>query len=183
MRAFSIFILLSLTLMFTGCGPAPVRQYDSENNAFAFGNITLPDDAGVINGVMLYELGEIYAPPFKSPPRSHTYTNGNFMFENLKPGQYFIAGFISGRDQYFFNYSGLSKEEIYEKVAINVKPNALTYIGSYKVTGIDRNFIKSDTFDIEQVADPSEKEILDHLHKATEGTGWDQKIAQRLDEL
>ena len=55
-------LLLLLVVAISGCVSAPVREYDSENNAFAFGNITLPEDAGVVTGVFLYEVGVVYAP-------------------------------------------------------------------------------------------------------------------------
>jgi hypothetical protein len=130
--------------------------------------------------VTLYKVGEVYAPPFKSPPQSHTYTNGNFFFENLAPGKYFLASFMSGNEIFYFNFTGLKKEEFLKKVAIEIKPGAVVYLGSYKVTGIERNFLKSDTFDIKHSDKPGKTTILKQLEEAAKGTGWDQRFAQAM---
>jgi hypothetical protein len=172
----TIIALVAATL--TGCGAAPIKPVSSEQSAAAYGNITLPE--GVITNVMLYKVGEIYAPPFKSPPRSHSYTNGNFFFENLEPGRYFLVGFMSGQEAFYFNYRGLGEEEFINKVAIDINPGSVTYLGSYQVTGIDRNFIRSDTFDIKRSTEPSKKTILSQLVEAAAGTGWDERFTQAM---
>lgn len=171
-----VFFIMALLLV--GCGAAPVKPVADSSSAAAYGNITLPD--GVITNVMLYKVGEIYAPPFKSPPRSHTYTNGNFFFENLEPGKYFLVGFMSGQQAFYFNYRGIDEQKFIDEVAIDIKPGAMAYLGSYEVTGIDRHFIKTDTFDIKRSSKPDNKTILSQLKVAVAGTGWDQRIARVL---
>ena len=174
-------LLVAAVLLATGCaGSAPIRTADSPDKAMAYGNITIPGK--VLTGVSLYKYGEIYAPPFKSPPRSHTYTNGNFLFENLAPGRYYLVSFMSGNNVYYFDYSGIEKEDI-EKNLIDIKPGSVVYLGSYRVTGETDHLLRQDTFDIEQVRDPSEKTILKHLQEVTAQTGWDVKISRRLKKL
>lgn len=175
----SILNIAVLIAALTGCmGSAPIKPAAGPDASVAYGNITLPNKN--ITNVMLYKVGEVYAPPFKSPPKGHTYTNGNFFFENLEPGKYYLVGFMSGRDAFYFNYQGLEKEEFINKVAIDIRPGAVTYLGSYKVTGIERNFIKSDTFDIKPSETPTRSNILDHLRKAAKGTGWDQRFTSAM---
>jgi hypothetical protein len=159
-------------------GAAPIKKVSSPDASAAYGNISIPNQ--VITNVMLYKVGEIYAPPFKSPPRSHTYTNGNFFFENLEPGKYFLVGFMSGNEAFYFNYKGIDKEKFIEKVAIDIKPGVVSYLGSYKVTGIERNFIKSDTFDIKPSETPARSKILLQLKEAAKGTGWDQRLSKAM---
>ncbi len=172
-------IIMALTLLISGCtGSAAIRPVANQDVAAAYGNITLPDQ--VVTRVMLYKVGEIYAPPFKSPPSSHTYMNGNFFFENLEPGKYFLVGFMSGQNIFYFNYSGLSEEAFIDEVAVDIKPGAVAYLGSYEVTGIDRNFFRSDTFEIKPVKQPGRNTILEHLKEAAAGTGWDQRLAQQI---
>lgn len=178
-RATTTLIIAALVLLISGCGSAPIRPVASQEASAAFGNITMPEDR-VVTRVMLYKVGEIYAPPFKSPPNSHTYMNGNFFFENLAPGQYYIVGFMSGQEIFHFNYSGISKEEFLKEVAIDIKPGMVTYLGSYRVTGIEDNFFSSDTFDIKPVREPDSQTILKHLKEAAAGTGWDEKIKQQM---
>ncbi len=160
------------------CGPMAVRPVSSPEMAAAYGNITLPE--GNITNVMLYKVGEVYAPPFKSPPKGHIYTNGNFFFENLQPGKYFLMGFMSGQKAFYFNYRGVEKEKFIHEVAIDIKPGSTTYVGSYEVTGIDRNFFKSDTFDIRRSDKPGRNTILAHLKEAAAGTGWDERFEQAM---
>jgi len=172
--------LIFITLVLAGCfGAAPIRPDLGPEYAAAYGNISLPDDK-VITNVMLYKVGEIYAPPFKSPPAGHTYTNGNFFFENLEPGKYFLMGFMSGQDAFYFNYRGIDPEEFMNNAAIDIKPGSVTYLGSYTVIGITRNFLKSDTFEIKRSKIPDRSTILTHLEEAATGTGWDKRFSQAI---
>ena len=174
----SISVIILITIL-TGCmGAAPIKHAAGPNASAAYGNISIPDK--YITNVMLYKVGEVYAPPFKSPPKGHTYTNGNFFFENLEPGKYYLVGFMSGQEAFYFNYTGMEKEEFLKEAAIEIKPGAVTYLGSYKVTGIERNFIKSDTFDIEPSNTPTRSEILMHLKDAAQGTGWDRRFTSAI---
>jgi len=135
---------------------------------------------GNITKVMLYKVGEVYAPPFKSPPQSHAYTNGNFFFENLAPGKYFLMGFMAGQEAFYFNYQGIEEAEFLKKVAVEIKPGKVVYLGSYAVTGIDRNLFKTDTFDIKRSVKPTQTTILKHLKEAAKGTGWDERFAKAM---
>ena len=83
-KALKVAGILVLVTILAGCmGPAKIKPASNPKASAAYGNITIPDK--YITNVMLYKVGEIYAPPFKSPPRSHTYMNGNFFFEASKP--------------------------------------------------------------------------------------------------
>jgi hypothetical protein len=179
-RAVTLISITILTVILTGCfGAAPIRPVAGPESSVAYGNISLPDNKKITN-VMLYKVGEVYAPPFKSPPKGHTYTNGNFFFENLEPGKYFLVGFMSGQDAFYFNYRGLKEEEFINEVAVDIKPGSAIYLGSYQVTGIERNWIKSDTFDIQPSKTPGKNTILKQLKQAAKGTGWDQRFAAAM---
>lgn len=177
-----VIIAISLTLMvafLSGCQSTAVKPVAGPDSSVAYGNITMPDDK-VITRVMLYKVGEVYAPPFKSPPQSHTYTNGNFFFENLTPGKYFLVSFMSGDAVFYFNFQGMSDEEFLREVAVDIKPGTVNYLGSYLVTGIDENLFKTDTFDIELSNKPNQTTILKHLKDVTKGTGWDKRFASEI---
>ena len=179
-RALSTIIITIITAVLAGCfGAAPIKHATDAKHSAAYGNITPPDNL-VITRVILYKVGEVYAPPFKSPPQSHTYTNGNFFFENLTPGKYFLASFMSGNHIFYFNYRGLKDEEFLEKVAIDIKPGSVVYLGSYQVTGIERNFFKSDTFEIKPSKKPGKGTILEHLKQAAKGTGREKRFAKTM---
>jgi hypothetical protein len=179
-RAIATSIIILITAILSGCfGAAPIKPVAGPEYSAAYGNIILPDEQ-VITRVILYKVGEVYAPPFKSPPQSHTYMNGNFFFENLEPGKYYLASFMSGNHAFYFNYRGLKDEEFLKEVAVDIQPGTVTYLGSYKVTGIKNNFIKSDTFDIKRTKIPGKTAILKHLREAAQGTGWDQRFGSAM---
>ena len=114
------------------------------------------------------------------PPEGHTYNNCNFFFENLEPGKYFLMGFMSGQQAFYFNYRGIDEQKFLKEAAIDIKPGTVNYLGSYAVTGIDRNFFKSDTFDIKHSKTPSRTTILKHLMEAAKGTGWDARFEKAM---
>lgn len=175
-------VIISMTFivaMLSACGTTSIRPVANPASSAAYGNITLPDNK-VITRVILYKVGEVYAPPFKSPPQSHTYMNGNFFFENLTPGKYYLASFMSGNVAFYFNYRGIKNEKFLNKVAINIKPGTVNYLGSYRVTGIERNLFKSDTFEIKRSKKPTKNTILKHLKDAAKGTGWDKRFAKAI---
>lgn len=130
--------------------------------------------------MLLNKVGEIYAPPFKSPPQGHAYTNGNFFFENLEPGKYYLMGFMADQEAFYFNFQGIDEAKFIKEVAIEIKPGAVVYLGSYQVTGIDRNFFKTSTFDIKRSKSPGKSTILKHLIEATKGAGWDTRPEKAL---
>lgn len=173
-----ILIITILVAIIAGCGAPGIKPVSGPKAAAAYGNITMP--AGNITRVMLYKVGEVYAPPFKSPPQSHTYTNGNFFFEDLEPGKYFLMGFMSGQEAFYFNYTGIKEEKFIKEVAVDIKPGSVIYLGSYEVTGIDRNLFKTDTFDIKRSKTPTRDTILKHLKEATKGTGWDARFEKAM---
>lgn len=167
-----------LVVLIAGCGTAPIEPVSGPDASAAYGNITLPN--GAITNVMFYKVGEIYAPPFKSPPTSHTYNNGNFFFVNLEPGKYFLMGFMAEQQAFYFNYGGIKEDEFMNKMAIEIKPGIVTYLGSYEVTGIDRHFFKTDTFDIKRSKTPTRENILNHLKEAAKGTGWEVRFEKAV---
>jgi len=175
-------IAISLTLIvafLSGCQSAAIKPVAGSDSSVAYGNITMPGNK-VITRVMLYKVGEVYAPPFKSSPQSHTYTNGNFFFENLTPGKYYLVSFMSGNAVFYFNFQGMSDEEFLKEVAVDIKPGTVNYLGSYQVTGIEENLFKTDTFDIKRSKKPNQTTILKHLKDVTKGTGWDKRFSRAM---
>ena len=119
----------------------------------------------------------LYVPPFKSPPKAHTYNNGNFFFENIRPGKYYLQGFMSGSLDFTFTFR--SKEEL-DRAAFLVRPGELHYVGSYEVTGMKNGFFSPGSFDIERVQRPDKEKIFREIMEAAAGTGWDKRIEKYL---
>lgn len=173
----TIYTAILVTLI-TGCSTEAIRPVSGPEAAAAYGHITMP--VGTISNVMLYKVGEVYTPPFKSPPRSHAYPNGNYFFENLEPGQYFLLGFMSRQEAFYFNYQGTDDAKFLKEFTFDVKPGAVTYLGSFDVTGIDQNFLRTDSFDIKRSKTPTKSTILKQLIEATKGSGWDAVFEKAL---
>lgn len=176
--AIRLFLGIVFTVIIAGCASATVRPISGPRASAVYGNISLSH--GHIYKVLLYKVGVVYVQPFKNPPKSHVYTNGNFFFENLKPGKYFLVGFIAGHKAFYFNYLGLPKKVFLKKVAFRVKPGSVKYAGSYKVSGIDRHLFKTNTFEIKRSRRPSRNAILSQVAKAAAGTGWDLRFKQAI---
>ena len=63
---------LLLAALLSGCfGAAPIKPVSSPQASAAYGNITLPDNK-VITRVIMYKVGESYAPPIQvTAPEPH----------------------------------------------------------------------------------------------------------------
>lgn len=175
---FKTFFTAILVTLITGCSTGAIKPVTGPEAAAAYGHITMP--AGDITNVMLYKVGEVYKPLFNPPPRSHVYPNGDYFFENLEPGKYFLLGFMSGQEAFYFNHKGIDDPKFLKDFTIDVKPGSVTYLGSFEVTGIDRNFLRTDSFDIKRSKTPTKSTILKQLIGVTKGTGWDAVFEKAL---
>lgn len=178
-------VSLLLLVGFSACGGASpnLEPVASPESGAVIGSIKVP---GGINNVSLLELGKVYAGPFAPPPRGHVYTNGMFVFENLKPGTYFIDAFLSGRNRYSLvtARNTAEAEKWVKKYGFEVKPGAIHYYGSLEVTSeTGPGFFTAGKFALRRTGRPSEKEILQELMQFTAGSGWEKKFQQRLRRL
>ena len=169
-----VFIMLTIA----SCGAEPIASASSPDVSAGYGNITLP--AGNITNVLLYKVEEGGAPPVKSPHQCHTYANGDYFIENLEPGEYFLKGFMAGKEEFDLNFKGMKEEEFIKEAEIDVKPGALAYFGSYNVNGLDQNMQKTASFAIEHNHMAAKILILKHIKPDTQGTGWDRLIYRAM---
>ena len=174
-------LLLILPIMLMACStalPPPLEMEDS-SYGMIFGNV----QSGVmITEVKLHEYGKVYLPPFRSPPKVHVYPNGDFIAENLKPGKYYLSGFLSA-DFKTFNLASLNLKP-FQRV-FRVKPASLLFAGSYQLSGplVFDNKARGDEFFIQKVRLPGERDILRRIYDITEGTSWQRRVDKRLKEL
>ncbi|MDH5653034.1 MAG: hypothetical protein OEZ39_14350 [Gammaproteobacteria bacterium] len=132
-----------------------------------------------IDAIDFHEYGVTYVPPFTVPPRVLVYKDGFFMAENVKPGKYFISGFYSDRKLYT---TVNSAQTAYQNIVI-IKPGAVQYVGSHRIEVYKRRLLTRGEFEVKQIQRPGERQALRHFYHVTEGTGWQKKIARRLQEL
>lgn len=174
----TIFAAILVTII-AGCGTQPVRPFVvNPDSAAAYGNITLPE--GNITSVILYKVGDVYEPPIKSPPVSRVFANGDFFFENVGRGKYYLVGFSAGQVKFDFNYRGMDEYTFIQETAVEVKPGSVAYMGSYDVTGIDQNFLKDATFEITRSKTAVKILILKHLKEELQGSGWESHLDRAM---
>jgi len=167
-------IVAALALVLIGCGGHSIGRVKSAESACVYGNIVV-DDNYVPTNVIMHELGVVYAPPFASPPAATTFNNGDFFFDNIKPGRYYLARFMVGRDMYAF--VATSEKEL-APMLFEVRPGASHYMGTFRVkTGVGSIF--SPKFDFQRAAHPDEAELLRTLMPHLAGTGWDARVGTK----
>ncbi|MDH5601284.1 MAG: hypothetical protein OEY78_08285, partial [Gammaproteobacteria bacterium] len=127
-----LFLALLFALNISGCATKPKPPFEIKNaeNGIIYGNIYIPGRE--VTEIELREYGKLYIPPFRSPPRVMVFRNGNFVAENLTPGNYYISRFKSNKLEYNLVKDGRSA---YQWV-FNVEPAAVKYIGAYEITDI-----------------------------------------------
>jgi hypothetical protein len=132
----SVFVLLATALVAAGCatGPGSIAA-PSATGAMIFGSLELP--AGVrdqIQWVIVYKLGEIYVPPFKSPIKARVFPNGDFYMENVAPGTYFVHDVVAGFEAFYLYPPSISEaKQIARSHAVEVAPGTITYLGRYRI--------------------------------------------------
>jgi len=173
-------VMLAMLFSVVGCAlkPKPPFEVESPEKAMIFGHITIAGHE--VTEIELREFGRFYMPPFVVPPRVMIFRNGNFVAENLKPGNYYISRFVSKNLNYtLVNGGGRSA---YQWI-INVEPGALKYVGAYEISDVTPGiFVKGD-FNIRPVRQPSEREVLKHMFEITQGTGWQDRVDRRIKSL
>ena len=172
-------VVLVLLLNLSGCAtkPKPPFEIISPEKGLIYGNIHIPGHE--VTEIELREFGKFYLPPFKKPPRVMIFRNGNFVAENLDPGNYYISRFVSKKLFYSLVKDGRSA---YQWI-INVEPGSVKYVGAYKITDVTPGvFVKGD-FHISSVRHPSERKVLKHMFQITQGTGWQSRIQRRIKSL
>ena len=179
MRISAFISLIISAFLLAACGIQPVRSIDGNEGAMAYGNISVPE--GTVTRVYLHKVNASYSPPYNNPPLSHTYNNGNFLFENLKPGKYILAGCISNtQEAYYFKTEMSDKLEIQQLATIDIEPGQIKFLGSYQMAYTGNPDVSDSSYDLLPVKQPSSKDILQHLLQITKGTGWDEKIELQL---
>jgi hypothetical protein len=173
----SVAILVSvLTFALASCGSQSIKPLDSEDSGAVIGNLKVPGGYRYIN---LNKLGVVYAAPFKSPPQAFADENGNFIFENLSPGQYYLLNVSDGHQVYQI---ATSEAEV-KKNLIDVKAGQIVFIGSLVFANIKKPLLATSTFEITRANTPDEKTIIKELIPHAKNTGWDKRLEAKLRTL
>jgi hypothetical protein len=167
-----------LATLFTVCSANQIEPVSGPDVAMAYGNISL--SGGYITDVVLYKVGEGGAPPIDVPHQSHVYDNGDYFFENLEPGTYFLMSFAAGNERFNFNYRSTDQAKFINGDAVEVKRGSVTYLGSYDVKKVGQNSQNGDSFEIVRSQTAARILILKHLKEEARGTGWDRLMDRAM---
>jgi len=144
----------------TSSRPSPV---DTGRRALVYGHIDAP------KRVQTVELAKVGSP---RRPRGRVFDNGDFVFDDLAPGNYLVLRFLAGGEWYDLRSS--SKESNL-RFLVQTAPGGMHYAGSWRVTGEERHAFTPGHFSIERTDVPSRQSLLQRLRPALEGSGWERK--------
>lgn len=134
-RLLGLPLLLACALV-CGCatGGGPVRPA-SPSKAMVYGHLELPVPVrDEMQWIHVYNLGEVYAPPFKKPPAVRFFPNGDFFVEDLKPGKYYVHHLVAGMEAFYLYPPDMSesKQVVLERV-VEVKAGEIAYLGNHRI--------------------------------------------------
>lgn len=162
------------TVMLGGCAAPSVATRDGDGS-LVFGHITVPQR---LTHVYLYAVGRAYIGTLNTP-QAIVYRNGDFVFANLSPGDYYLAGFTDLSTTYWLNYSKSSLQ----RALIHIGKSDVRFAGAFQVTNVDNEVFSNGSFDIHRVTQPSEIELLQRLRLMARDSGWEPLIEARLEAL
>jgi len=156
-------VVCAAVLGVAACAAPGVPSRD-EGTGLVFGHITVPQR---LTHVYLYEMGRAYIGTFNMP-RATVFRNGDFVFANLQPGDYYLAGFTDRTRTYWVNYSKGSLQ----RALIHVGKDKVLFSGAFQITDVDSKRFGNGSFDIRRVTRPSASEILQRLQARAGDSGW-----------
>jgi hypothetical protein len=135
----------------------PIERVEP-GTGLVYGHVTLPGGAG---GVDMAHPRLMFAGNW----RAHVYPDGDFVFENVQPGEYALRRMFLHGEYYYFAYQQLRPFE--------VKPGRATFAGSYEV------HFEGAAAVISAVPTPTSAQILRNVSEKASGSGWDAVIRGR----
>ncbi len=125
-----------LHVLLGGCasGGGPIKPA-TPSRAMIYGHLDLPEQVrDEIQWIHVYNLGEVYAPPFKKPPTVRFFPNGDFFVENLKPGKYYVHHLVAGMEAFYLYPPNMKegKQVVLDRV-VEVEAGQLAYLGNHRL--------------------------------------------------
>jgi hypothetical protein len=152
----------------------PIKE--SAESGLIMGRIDFPDNKDENpNGDKVY-LSKVEFWP-DDDGRGIAIDNNYFVLPNIKPGQYYLSTFKTGK----INNVIPRFDENYK---IEVMPGQIVYFGSYDYLSIsDKTFFRWGRSGLRKAENPSELDMLRWLYRRSIGTGWEQSIEARIKEV
>lgn len=129
-------LAIAAALLWIACASGPGRiQAPSETGAMLYGSVELPAEVrDQIQWLIIYKVGEVYAPPFRSPIKARVFPSGSFYMENVAPGTYFVHDVVAGFEAFYLYPPSMSEaKQVALANAVEVAPGGITYLGRYRI--------------------------------------------------
>lgn len=178
MQVISKTLLILAVVAITGCAtsnPQTIESMKSDQYGAIAGNMTAP---GGINALIIQELAVMGQ---RSTAKMDE--KGNFIFENLKPGEYYLSSFVRGAGGYERFQLTQGDMESINQTKVSVAAGKIVYIGSYIVGKVESKLVGPGSFTYTRVKQPTEKTILQALLPKVAGKGWDRLILARIKSM
>lgn len=112
---------------------------------------------------------------------------GLFYAEFLKPGSYQLRKFWGCTGCWGFFGAPWMRGHTYplphDVDGFRIARPGLYFIGAWRYRHIDHGWLRDDAFELDSIAQPSEREILQRLLPNTRGTRWETEVSRRIAEL
>lgn len=166
------FVAALLAVLAACGGPVPVRDIESPRKGLVFGEMDMSDSDIAVTHVIVKRVDKVMIyRGMGGEKTTHTYQSGGFFSENLDPGRYIVAGFISGNTVYHFM----------KPKPFTLAPGAIQYAGTYKIRYKKTGLFKFDESSVQRRdSKANEARLLDWLVYRTEGTTWQRKVRAAL---
>lgn len=132
----SLLALTLLSLSVGGCSSTggPIRAA-SPTTAMIYGHLDLPEEVrDKIQWIHIYNHGEVYVPPFKTPVVARFFPNGDFFAEGVRPGKYYVHHVVAGFEAFYLYPPKMSeaKQAVLERL-VEVRAGEVVYLGNHRV--------------------------------------------------
>lgn len=124
-----------LHALLLGCASGGAIKPASPSKAMVYGHLDLPEQVrDKIQWIHVYNLGEVYAPPFKKPPKVRFFPNGDFFVENVKPGKYYVHHLVADMEAFYLYPPNMKegKQVVLDRV-VEVQAGQVAYLGNHRV--------------------------------------------------
>lgn len=155
--AFAAIALSSCVVVESINKTGPIERLEP-GTGLVYGHVSMP---GGVGGVHMAHPRLMFA----GNERAHVYPDGDFVFENVEPGEYALRRIFSQGQYYYFAYQQIRR--------FQVKPGALTFAGSFEVR------FEGGMAVISAAPAPTSSQILRSLSERATGSGWDAAIRAR----
>jgi hypothetical protein len=176
-------LLAVLSLALVGCGGlAKVDDPTDDLESFAFGYMDMTEAPAPMSYFVMQQVSPKTGKPVLI---NYRILDGAFYSEHVRPGTYRFHELGAQACHRFMgcnpNQWGFAFKDRGEQFKVS-KPG-LHYIGSYRYIAATKNQFRIMKFDVKRAKKPTEREVLQTILLATEGTGWNAAVVKRIRQL